>query len=144
MRSGMLLGFYTQGNARTIDRSNFNVRSNSTAMAAPASLPFPRNIIWSHSRINIKRLQHWPDVFIRPGGLCLRECSEPQPLVTPTDMDVPATELKPTFDPVRGGVPLGGPVRVEFAVVRDSDDPEPTSLIPEDIGLKSPFVYAYP
>jgi hypothetical protein len=38
------------------------------AEAASADTPFPGNIVWTFATNDEHRLQHWPDVIVRPGG----------------------------------------------------------------------------
>ena len=38
---------------------------------APASAPFPSNIMWSYHPDDEHRLRHWPDIAVRPGGVDL-------------------------------------------------------------------------
>ena len=113
--------------------------SNSIAFAATAGTPFPRNVVWSHSVTNIKRLRHWSDVFIRPGGLSFGAASNFLPPITPTDTDIHIPDLKLEVEPLRSEMPLGAPVRVELALMLTGNAENPVQ-VPRDISLKSYFV----
>ena len=39
------------------------------AVQAPADKPFPTNIVWSFDPADERRLRHWPDIAVRPGGI---------------------------------------------------------------------------
>jgi hypothetical protein len=39
------------------------------AERAPADMPFPSNIVWAFAPDDLHRLRHWPDIYVRPGGL---------------------------------------------------------------------------
>ena len=41
------------------------------ASGAPASAPFPSNVVWSYDPDDEHRLRHWPDIAVRPGGVDL-------------------------------------------------------------------------
>jgi hypothetical protein len=42
--------------------------TKSIATDAPADRPFPANIVWSFHPDDERRLRHWPDITVRPGG----------------------------------------------------------------------------
>jgi hypothetical protein len=42
--------------------------TESIATEAPADAPFPANIVWSFAPQDARRLRHWPDITVRPGG----------------------------------------------------------------------------
>jgi hypothetical protein len=50
--------------------TGFHFMRTTTAIAAeaPADAPFPANIVWSFSPQDARRLRHWPDITVRPGG----------------------------------------------------------------------------
>ncbi|KAH7114687.1 hypothetical protein EDB81DRAFT_920776 [Dactylonectria macrodidyma] len=119
----------------TIDLGFMNT-SDAIAAAGTAANPFPNNIKWSFADNDLKRLRHWPDVFIRPGGVPFGNANDFVPLLTPDDralsLDMPDLRLKIT--PLLTEVPLGAPVRVELKLTNNSDT---AVKIPARIDMKS-------
>jgi hypothetical protein len=119
----------------TIDLGFMNT-SDVIAAAGTAATPFPDNIKWSFADNDLKRLRHWPDIFIRPGGVPFGGAGEFDPPITPDDralsLDMP--DLKLELTPLLAEVPLGAPVRVELKLTNDSDR---EITIPARIDLKS-------
>ena len=95
--------------------------------AKPPPPPFPDNIMWGFNPIDIRRLRHWPDVYVRPGGL--RFGSAP-----PTDAEANVPSLKLDVQPVLSEVPLGAPVRIAVKLTNVGETP---IQVPADISLKS-------
>ncbi|EXJ53316.1 uncharacterized protein A1O5_13438 [Cladophialophora psammophila CBS 110553] len=106
-------------------------------IAAQPGGPFPRQIKWAFADDDLKRLRHWADVFVRPGGLEFTAGYTTILPITPTDLNVEIPNLKLNVKPVPSEVPLGAPVRVELELVNDGDTP---IEVPENISLKSPFI----
>jgi hypothetical protein len=110
--------------------------SDVIAAAGTVANPFPNNIKWSFADNDLKRLRHWPDIFIRPGGVPFGQANESIPPITPDDralsLDVPDLKLEVT--PLLTEVPLGAPVRVELKLTNNSDM---EVTIPARIDLKS-------
>ncbi|KAL7916694.1 hypothetical protein GGI35DRAFT_466230 [Trichoderma velutinum] len=119
----------------TIDLGFMNT-SDVIAAAGTAANPFPNNIKWSFADNDLKRLRHWPDVYIRPGGVPFGDANDFDPLLTPDDralsLDMP--ELQLMITPLLTEVPLGAPVRVEVKITNNSDA---AVKIPARIDLKS-------
>lgn len=120
----------------TLDNCFMNT-TNLIAGAATATTPFPTNIQWSFAAADLKRLRHYPDIYIRPGGTAFGTASSTNPQITPTDFEteVPGLELRVT--PLLAEVPIGAPVRVhiELANIGDADQ-----WVPEKLSLKTDFV----
>jgi hypothetical protein len=119
----------------TIDRGFMNT-SDMIAAAGTAANPFPNNIKWSFADNDLKRLRHWPDIFIRPGGVPFGSANDFVPLLAPDDralsLDIP--DLRLTVTPLLTEVPLGAPVRVALELTNTSDK---AVKIPARIDLKS-------
>lgn len=132
---GHALGLYHN----TIDLGYMNT-SDVIARAGTAALPFPANIKWAFADNDLKRLRHFPDIFIRPGGVPFGEANDVNPPLTPDDralmLDMP--ELKLEVTPVLTEVPIGAPVRVELKLTNTSDV---EVTIPGRIDLKSSCVH---
>lgn len=106
------------------------------AANAPAGTPFPNNIVWSHATDDQKRLRHFPDVFVRPGGQPFGTSFAATPL-SPDDEALPVPGLALKVLPLLDAVPLGAPVRVDIELVNESDSPLEA---PAKLGLKTEFV----
>jgi hypothetical protein len=119
----------------TIDLGFMNT-SDVIAAAGTTANPFPNNIKWSFADNDLKRLRHWPDIFIRPGGVPFGDSNDFDPLITPDDralsLDMP--DLKLELTPLLTEVPLGAPVRVQLKLTNNSDR---EVTIPARIDLKS-------
>ena len=76
---------------------------------------FPDNILWSFSPDDRKRLRHLPDIWVRPGGIAFGTDYSTSP-ISPTDSVEDAEGLTLTVKPLMAAIPIGAPVRVEFAI----------------------------
>ncbi|KAJ9655413.1 hypothetical protein H2198_005717 [Neophaeococcomyces mojaviensis] len=117
--------------------------SDVIARSATAARPFPDNIDWTYAEDDYKRLRHYPDVYVRPGGAAFGSASITNPPITPTDefqqakIQMPGLELK--VQPMLTEVPIGAPVRINLELTNTSSD---TPLqVPDKISLKSDVVH---
>jgi hypothetical protein len=122
---GHAMGLYHN----TVDKGFMNT-TDVIASSGTATTPFPNNILWSFAPDDQKRLRHYPDVFVRPGGTAFGTASTTTPPITPTDLAVEVEELELRVSPLLESVPLGAPVRVNVELVNTSDEPifAPTTL----------------
>lgn len=118
----------------TVDNGIMNTTDVIAASATPTS-PFPTNILWSHAANDRKRLRHRPDVYVRPGGTPFGGASDIP--VSPDDEAQVVPGLALYVTPLLDSVPLGAPVRINLALVNDSDYPQ---QVPAKISLKSDFL----
>ena len=105
---------------------------NTTDVIAASAVPpaqFPDNIQWSHAPDDQKRLRHMPDMWVRPGGVPFGRAYSTSP-ISPDDMIDEPHGLVLEVTPVITTVPIGAPVRINFAVKNVSDHalPAPRSL----------------
>jgi len=101
---------------------------------ATAANPFDNLIKWNYADENLKQLRHWPDVFVRPGGVEFALATNSNPLITPDDSAVEIPDLELVVEPLLKEVPIGAPVRVNVTLANRGNE---AVVIPEDIGLKS-------
>ena len=120
----------------TIDNGFMNT-TDVIAANATASQPFPTNISWAYAANDLKRLRHFPDIFVRPGGTAFGTASSTAPLITPDDEDVTITGLELRVTPLLGEAPIGAPIRVKLQLANIDDAPIAT---PATLSLKSEFV----
>jgi hypothetical protein len=123
-----------------LNNQHFMDTSNIIAAAGQTTPPpFPDNIKWSFADDDIRRLKHWPDIFVRPGGSPFGS-SHATPSVSPPDnaIDIPDVELSVT--PTISEVPLGAPVRLELKLRNTSGEGDFPIQVPADIGLRSGFI----
>lgn len=112
---------------------------NTTDVISAGAVPpvqFPDNIRWSHAPDDQKRLRHMPDMWVRPGGVPFGRPYSTAP-VSPDDMIEEPHGLVIEIAPVLSSVPIGAPVRVNFAVSNVSDRPLPA---PRSLNMKAGFV----
>ena len=99
---------------------------NTTNLIAGLPGTFPGNVLWEFDSADLRRLRHWPDPRVRPGGIPFGQSYSGTP-VSPTDegvsfcgmFDARATSLLDQ-------VPIGAPVRVDLSLVNISDGKMPT------------------
>lgn len=108
--------------------------SDAIANAGTAANPFPNNIKWNYANDDLKRLRHYPDVYIRPGGVPFGGASTTNPPITPTDLALDSADLKVDVVPLLSEVPLGAPVRVLLKLTNTGEHP---LEVPADLSLKS-------
>jgi hypothetical protein len=111
--------------------------SDVIAAAGTPAVPFPSNIQWSYHPDNLKQLRHYPDPYVRPGGVAFGGASMTTPPITPTDMEVAVDGLLLEIKPLLAEVPLGAPVRVDLRLLNRSDRP---IAVPADLSLKGEAV----
>lgn len=118
--------------------NGFMNATNTIAASATADLPFPKNIKWSFAEADKRRLRHFPDVYVRPGGTAFGAAMNKLSTTGIFDEAQKPTEgVALLIEPVLGSVPLGAPVRVELALFNTSLHDQ---LLPADISLKSGFL----
>lgn len=120
----------------TIDLGFMNT-SDVIAAAGTTANPFPNNIKWAFADDDLKRLRHWPDIFVRPGGVPFGDAIDVNPLIAPDDraLDLEIPDLKLEIKPLLTEVPLGAPVRVELKLTNTSETDH--IAVPARIDLKS-------
>jgi hypothetical protein len=120
----------------TVDLGFMNTTDVIAAAATPTT-PFPNNIKWAFANDDLKRLRHYPDIFIRPGGTAFGTASSTTPAISPTDFQTEVTGLELRVAPLLDEVPIGAPVRVHIELVNIGDVDH---WVPEKLSLKTDFV----
>ena len=120
----------------TVDNGFMNT-TGVIASSGTAATPFPNNVQWAFAPEDAKRLRHYPDVFVRPGGVSFGGASTTAPPITPTDLEVELSELELRVSPLLEAVPLGAPVRVNIELTNTSDQPV---VAPASLSMKTGFV----
>jgi len=120
----------------TVDNGFMNT-TDVIASSATTTTPFPNNILWSFASDDQKRMRHYPDVFVRPGGTAFGTASTTTPPITPTDVTVETDELELRVLPWLKSIPLGAPVRVNVELLNTSDE---AKFAPSTLGMKSGLV----
>ncbi|HEX8061707.1 MAG TPA: hypothetical protein VF535_00675 [Allosphingosinicella sp.] len=129
---GHALGLYHN----TVDNGFMNT-TDVIAGSATAANPFPNNIKWAFADDDLKRLRHYPDVFVRPGGTAFGTASNATPPITPTDRQAEMPGLELAVTPLLGEVPIGAPVRVRIELRNVGDF---VQRVPARLSLKTDFV----
>jgi predicted Zn-dependent protease len=118
--------------------NGFMNATNTIAASGTPELPFPKNIKWAFSDADKRRLRHFPDVYIRPGGTAFGAAMNN--LATTGTFDEgtkPVENVQLIVQPLLAEVPLGAPVRVELTLANISKIDQ---VLPDDVTLKSGFV----
>lgn len=120
----------------TVDNGIMNT-TDVIAASGTSTNPFPNNIQWTFAPDDAKKLRHYPDIFVRPGGTAFGTASPFTPPITPTDLQVEVDALELRVLPLLEAVPIGAPVRVNLELINLSDQPQ---LVPGSLSLKGGFV----
>ena len=109
------------------------------ASSGTATNPFPLNIKWQYAPQGLRGLRHFPDPYVRPGGVEFGDQSFSSPSVSDSDPDNDLTyeDLTLTVTPLNREVPLGAPVRLSISLTNSGAN---SVLVPKDISLKSEYV----
>ena len=118
----------------TVDNGYMNTTD---VIAGSCPTTFPSCIKWGYAANDQKRLRHYPDIFVRPGGTAFGTASETTPAISPTDSIVDVSQLEFRVTPLLETVPLGAPVRVNLELTNPTDQPV---LAPETLNMKYGFV----
>lgn len=110
----------------------FMCTSDVIAAGATPANPFPGNISWAYHADNLKQLRHYPDPFVRPGSVAFGGASNATPPITPTDLEMELDGLLLEVTPLLAEVPIGAPVRVNYRLVNNTDQP---IAVPQDLSL---------
>jgi hypothetical protein len=116
----------------TVDNGFMNTTDVIAASGTPAN-PFPNTIKWSFASDDQNRLRHYPDPFVRPGGVAFGGASTTTPPITPADLRIDADGLELRVTPLLAAVPLGAPVRVNLELVNRGASPQ---YAPESLSMK--------
>ncbi len=114
---------------------------NTTNLIAGQAGTFPANIVWEFDDTDLRRLRHWPDPRVRPGGIRFGLPYGGTP-VSPTDEDSVdlGDELQATATRLLDSVPLGAPVRIDLALTNVSDEAFPT---PSTLGFTNDVISGF-
>jgi hypothetical protein len=129
---GHAMGLYHN----TVDMGFMNT-TPTIAAAGTAAVPFPNNIKWSFAEDDKRRLRHYPDVHVRPGGTAFGAASITSPNISPLDEKIDVEGVQLTIKPLLDVVPIGAPVRVHLRMTNNSGQ---DMLLPSDISLKKGHV----
>lgn len=114
--------------------------SDTIAAAGEQTQPsFPDNIKWGFTDDDARRLKHWPDAFVRPGGSPFGS-SNTAPTMSPPDNAVELPNIELSVMATLGEVPLGAPVRLELSLRNSAGEEGSRVQVPADIGLRSGFI----
>ncbi|MDH3301166.1 MAG: M10 family metallopeptidase domain-containing protein [Acidimicrobiia bacterium] len=114
---------------------------NTTNLIAGLAGTFPANIVWEYDAADLRRLRHWPDPRVRPGGIRFGLPYGGTP-VSPTDEDAVdlGEHLAATATRLLDSVPLGAPVRIDLSLTNVSDETFPT---PSTLGFTNDVVSGF-
>lgn len=107
--------------------------------ASGTSISYPNNIQWSFLPVDVKRLRHFSDMWVRPGGMYFLSITFRSAPASFFDVSNSANGLSLDVSPLPGQdvVPLGAPVRVNFMLINNSNQP---LRVPESLSLKAGHV----
>ncbi len=111
---------------------------NTTPTIANNPGRFPDNIVYEWEADDARKLRHWPDPRVRPGGIPFGQPYAGTPLSDEEDPAHDVSDVLPvTVRPLLDTVPLGAPVRVDLALANDTGE---ALTLPADLCLKTGFV----
>lgn len=117
----------------TVNNGFMNTTDVIAASATPPANPFPNNVIFSYADDDKRRLRHYPDIHVRPGGTAFGAASMSNPLISPLDESFNFDGLQFTVTPLLETIPLGAPVRVHIELKNGMDQ---DLLLPSNLTLK--------
>ena len=123
---GHAMGLYHN----TIDNGIMNA-TNSIAEKAVPPVQFPKNIQWSYAADDQKRLRHFPDLWIRPGGV---SWGNNYPSIISDDYIFDDENLEMKVSAELETIPLGAPVSINFSLINNSDE---LKRVPKELGLEN-------
>jgi hypothetical protein len=115
---GHAMGLYHN----TVDNGFMNT-TDVIALNATAANPFPTNVRWAFATNDAKQLRHYPDLFVRPGGVPFGEADPAIPPITPNDLAGASQGLQLRVTPVLDVLPLAAPVRLELELANTGSEP---------------------
>jgi hypothetical protein len=115
--------------------NGFMATTDRIASRGTDTTPFPKNVVWSFAPDDQRRLKHYPDLFVRPGGIPFGDASDnafPSNMDDDREIDTPGLTLRTS--PLLETVPIGSPVRVLVELRNDGPLPVPA---PPKLNMKS-------
>lgn len=125
---GHAMGLYHN----TVDKGVMNTTDVIASSAVPP-VQFPDNIQWLHAPDDRKRLRHFPDIWVRPGGIPFGLNYNSAP-ISPDDLIEQVAGLVLDVTPLLGTAPIGAPVRIDISLVNTTNYP---ISVPERLSLKA-------
>ncbi|MBK8853227.1 MAG: hypothetical protein IPN10_03750 [Saprospiraceae bacterium] len=117
----------------TVNNGFMNTTDVIASSATPPVTPFPNNIIFSYADDDKRRLRHYPDIHVRPGGTRFGDASMANPTISPLDESYNLDGIQFTVTPLLETVPLGAPVRVNIELKNAMGQ---DMLLPANLTLK--------
>jgi Matrixin len=141
---GHAMGLYHNSNNNGFMNTTPQIVANATA-----TNPFPNNIIWNYEPEDQKRLRHFPDIVVRPGGtpFGISYGSIPIPLDAGDEAEMNMVQdglfdelLQLEVKPVLNVFPLGAPVRLDFSI---SNIGKTEMDVPRELSMKKASVHGF-
>lgn len=117
--------------------NGFMTTSDTIAARGTPANPFPDNVKWAFSENAVHCLRHYPDIFVRPGGVPFGAASETSPPVAGSNDDSAVDGLRLEIVPLQTKIPLGAPIRVSVKLTNTGGS---TVQVPHSLSLKSGFL----
>ena len=83
--------------------------------------PFPKQIKWAFNDEDLKRLRHWPDIFIRAGGVPFGDAMGSNFPILATNFGVVLPSLELEITPTLSEIPIGAPVRIDLKLTNTGE-----------------------
>jgi hypothetical protein len=126
---GHALGLYHN----SVD-NGFMATTDRIASRGTATVPFPQNVLWSFAPDDQRRLKHYPDLFVRPGGVPFGDASDSPFSSNTDDSGVVAPHLVLSASALLETVPIGAPVRILLELRNEGSMP---MLAPAKLSMKA-------
>ncbi|MBK7007966.1 MAG: matrixin family metalloprotease [Saprospiraceae bacterium] len=117
----------------TVNNGLMNTTDVIANSANPPANPFPNNVIFSFAEDDKRRLRHYPDMHVRPGGTNFGDANMANPTISPIDQSTELEGLNFSVAPLLETIPVGAPVRVN---VRLENNMQNDLLLPSNLSLK--------
>jgi hypothetical protein len=93
-----------------------------TIVNQPGPPPFPDRITWDFHPTNKHRIKHWPDIYVRPGGMPWNSAHATTPIAA-DDAALDAEGIVVEVLAIRSRFPIGAPVRLEVKATNRGAEP---------------------
>jgi len=97
----------------------------SIAAHATSQNPFPGNLSFEFDPLDELRLRHYPDIWVRPGGVPYGQGFSSLPIPDADAFTDVSGQLELLARPLRRTVPLGAPVKLQLRLTNRTNDPLP-------------------
>jgi hypothetical protein len=124
-----------------LDNQHF-MDTSGTITAAVQVTPssFPDSIKWSFAGNDVRRLEHCPHIFVRPGDAPFGS-SYATPVMSPSDNTISLPEVELSINLTLSETPLDAPIRLELKLRNNASEGGLPVQVPANIGIRSGLIH---